>query len=95
MKTPNTIIFENDTIKLYKTEKQGFWLWDETRKMNLSMHAVSEQAAFVECIMYYQKRLSSIESIHFAMQSRLHAFMEGEGWEEIDQDKNDFYTSYK
>lgn len=32
---------------------------------------------------------------YFAMQQRLHTFMEGEGWEEIDEDKNNFYASYK
>ena len=95
MKTPNTIIFKNDTITLYKTEKQGFWLWDETLKQNLSMRAVSEQAAFVECIEYYQQRLKEVESSYYAMRSRLHSFMEGEGWEEVDQDKNDFCASYK
>lgn len=95
MKTPNIVIFKNDTITLYKTEKRGFWLWDETRKINLSVSAVNEQAAFVECIMYYQQRLKEVESNYHAMQSRLHAFMEGEGWEEVDQDKNDFCTSYK
>lgn len=73
----------------------GYWLYDKTQSMNLSMRAKTEQAALLECIAYYQKRLSNIESIHFAMQSRLHAFMAGEGWEEIDQDKNDFCASYK
>lgn len=29
------------------------------------------------------------------MQQRLHTFMEGEGWEEIDEDKNNFYASYR
>lgn len=28
----------------------GFWLYDETRGMNLSMQAKSEEAAFVEAL---------------------------------------------
>jgi hypothetical protein len=39
----------------------GFWLYDKTRGMNLSMRAKSEQAAFVEALTYYQDRLSRVE----------------------------------
>lgn len=41
--------------------KDGFWLYDYTRGMNLSMKAKTERDAFVEAITYYQKRLKAVE----------------------------------
>tara|TARA_R110000765_G_scaffold345721_2_gene435942 strand:- start:671 stop:928 length:258 start_codon:yes stop_codon:yes gene_type:complete len=35
--------------------KDGYWLYDYTRGMNLSMRAKTETDAFVEAITYYQK----------------------------------------
>lgn len=40
----------------------GFWLWDETRGMNLSMKAKSSTEAFVEALTYYQHRLVEVET---------------------------------
>lgn len=40
---------------------KGFWLWDETRKMNLLMQAKDETEALVEALHYYQERLTQIE----------------------------------
>ena len=37
--------------------KDGWWLWDQTRGMNLAMRAKSRDAAFVEALSYYQERL--------------------------------------
>ena len=42
-------------------QTDGFWLWDETRGMNLSMRAKTAQDAFVEALTYYQNRLSKVE----------------------------------
>ena len=44
----------------------GFWLYDATRGMNLSMRAKSSTDAFVEALTYYQKRLARIEAEHAA-----------------------------
>lgn len=49
-----------DTLSLTE-QKNGFWLYDKTRGMNLSMRAKTEQAAFVEALTYYQKRLLFVE----------------------------------
>ncbi len=57
-----TRVFKNDTITLSKVVgKEEYWLYDTTRGMNLSMRAKTEQAAFIEALMYYQKRLSKVE----------------------------------
>ena len=54
------VIFKNETITLLQG-KDGFWLYDYTRGMNLSMRAKTEQDAFIESLEYYQKRLKQVE----------------------------------
>lgn len=53
----------------------GFWLYDDTRGMNLSMRAKTPQDAFVECISYYQKRLAEVESEHHKLATKVDAFV--------------------
>jgi hypothetical protein len=57
----NIQIFKNDTISLVKTEREGYWLYDKTKGINIAMRAETEQSAFIEALMYYQKRLSKVE----------------------------------
>lgn len=54
----------------------GFWLYDTTRGMNLSMRAKTPQDAFVECITYYQKRLSHVETAHRDLSAKVNNFVE-------------------
>jgi hypothetical protein len=54
-------IFNTDTLILEKNHL-GYWLWDETRRMNLSMRANSERDAFVKAMEYYQQRLKHVET---------------------------------
>jgi hypothetical protein len=54
----------------------GFWLYDRTRGMNLSMRAKSEQAAFVEALTYYQKRLQEVEKELKGIKSKVYNFIE-------------------
>ena len=68
----HTVLTETLTI----TEcKDGFWLYDKTRGMNLSMRAKTEQAAFVEALTYYQKRLKDIESCYNSLSERVNSFV--------------------
>lgn len=55
--------------------KDGFWLYDKTRGMNLSMRAKTPQDAFVECISYYQARLTEVEAQHQALAAKVEAFV--------------------
>lgn len=43
---------------------KGYWLYDETRGMNLAMRAETERAAFVEALTYYQKRFTALDRAH-------------------------------
>lgn len=64
------------TDKINLTEcTDGFWLYDETRGMNLAMGAKSEREAFVEALEYYQDRLKQVESAHNCLTKRVNEFV--------------------
>lgn len=53
----------------------GYWLYDKTRGMNLSMRANTEQDAFVETLTYYQGRLKEVEEGFKSLQSKVDVFV--------------------
>jgi hypothetical protein len=53
----------------------GFWLYDTTRGMNLSMRAKTAEAAFVEALTYYQQRLHLVEMEHRVMRAHVDKFV--------------------
>lgn len=53
----------------------GWWLWDNTRGMNLSMKAASAQDAFLETISYYQRRLAEVEAQLKDVTTKVDAFV--------------------
>ncbi len=60
----------------------GFWLWDENRGMNLGMKAESEDAALIEALEYYQKRLLKVEAKHKELRACAYTFKNDlEQWE--------------
>lgn len=73
-------IFKNDTISLTQGN-DGFWLHDKILGMNISMKAKTEQAAFVESLMYYQKRLKEIKSDYNLLYSKVDSFVGSLGLE--------------
>lgn len=54
----------------------GYWLWDNTREMNLSMRAKTERSAFVEALHYYQRRLIEVEQKHKEISAMVDTFVE-------------------
>jgi len=62
------------TLRLSE-QSDGYWLWDETRSMNLSMRAKSGVAALVEALSYYQERLSKVEKEHRELSHKVDAFV--------------------
>jgi hypothetical protein len=68
-------------IKLTETlsiseRKDGYWLYDKTRGMNLSMRAKTEQDAYVDAITYYQKRCAEIEQKKKELYDNVNNFIE-------------------
>lgn len=53
----------------------GFWLYDETRGMNLSMGAKTVEDALVEALGYYQKRLQEVERQHKELTDKVDNFV--------------------
>lgn len=49
-------VFENETLSLHEAT-DGYWLYDTIVGMNISMRAKTEQDAFIESLMYYQRTL--------------------------------------
>ena len=63
----------------------GFWLWDQTRGMNLSMRAKSSNDAFVEALHYYQRRLSEVEQAYKELSTKVDAFVSQVRPEDVDE----------
>lgn len=53
----------------------GFWLYDKTRGMNLSLRAKTSEEAFVEALTYYQDRLKEVESAYYELKNRVDTFV--------------------
>ena len=63
-----------DTLTLYE-HHDGFWLYDKTRGMNLSMHAKTPTDAFVAALTHYQRKLSEVETAHRKLSGLVDTFV--------------------
>lgn len=54
----------------------GWWLYDHTRGMNLSIKAKSPTEAFIEALTYYQGRLSKVERQYQELDEKVLTFVE-------------------
>lgn len=54
---------------------QGFWIYDKIAGMNLAMGNPDRDAAFVEVITYYQKRLQSTTQELATLQHKVDSFV--------------------
>jgi hypothetical protein len=78
---PDNFVKLSETLTLceYTSPRNGsfgFWLYDETRGMNLSMRAKTERVALVEALEYYQERLIGMEKSYADLKARVDAFVE-------------------
>jgi hypothetical protein len=79
-KPPDNVIKLSDTLTLceYTDPRNGhfgFWMYDKTRGMNLSMRAKTERDAFIEALTYYQKRLIHTEREFKSLQEKVDKFV--------------------
>ena len=65
--------------------KDGFWLYDKNRGMNLAIRAESEKAALIEALEYYQNRLLEVEDRNKRLNKHITTFLEDLG---IDEELN-------
>lgn len=80
-KPPDAFLKLSETLTLceYQSPKNGsfgFWLYDKTRGMNLSMRAKTSTDAFVEALTYYQERLAKVEQEYASLQTKVDAFVD-------------------
>lgn len=64
----------SDTLTLSEC-RDGFWLYDDTRGMNLSMRAESTEHALLEALKYYQERLTELKKEHREMSAHVQDFI--------------------
>lgn len=74
MKKNNQLIFKNETLSLTKC-LDGFWLYDYVLGMNISMKASTEQEAFIESLLYYQKKLQSTKTALKSIEAKVDNFI--------------------
>ena len=64
----------SDTLQISE-HPDGFWLYDSTRGMNLSMRAKTRDEAFTEALTYYQKRFAETEKELNELTKKVNAFV--------------------
>lgn len=65
----------NATLTLSEC-KDGFWLYDETQKMNLAIRVKTEREAFIEAIEYYQTYLKEYKDKYFTLSGQIKNFLD-------------------
>jgi len=55
--------------------RDGFWLYDDTRGMNLAMRAKTKDEALVDALNYYQRRLKEVEAEYRILKGRVDSFV--------------------
>ena len=78
----------SDTISITECT-DGFWLYDETRGMNLSMQAKSSEAALFEALEYYQKRFQEVQNNYNSLKAKVDHFV----GQVADPDCGDYYCN--
>lgn len=64
----------------------GFWLYDDTRGMNLAMREKTEEAAYIEALEYYQERLKEVENNYNNLKAKVDHFIS-----QVADDDDDHY----
>ena len=64
----------DETLHISKCH-DGFWLYDTTRGMNLSMRSKSKDEAFFNALKYYQRRLLTVEQELNTLKGRVNLFI--------------------
>ncbi len=64
-----------DTLTMSEC-KDGYWLYDYDRGMNVAMRAKTQEDAFVEALKYYQKRCAEVEEKKKKLYDSVNDFIE-------------------
>jgi hypothetical protein len=71
----NKLVFSHEGLSLMQC-RDGFWLYDDARSMNLAIRAESERHAMLEALKYYRTRLQCVETKYRELTTRVELFVE-------------------
>ena len=67
-------VFKIDTLSLHECT-DGYFLYDYVIGMNISMRAKTEQDAYIEALLYYQKRLVEVKKDYKNLNDKVESFI--------------------
>lgn len=67
-------VFKIDTLSLYECT-DGYYLYDYVVEMNISMRAKTEQDAYIEALLYYQRRLVEVKTDYKTLNAKVESFL--------------------
>ena len=67
-------IFKIDTLSLHECT-DGYYLYDYVVGMNIGMRAKTEQDAYIEALLYYQKRLVEVKADYKTLNDKVESFL--------------------
>ena len=67
-------VFKTDTLSLTECT-DGFYLYDSVLGMNISMRAKTEQLAYIEALLYYQKSLQESKLYYKTLNDKVESFL--------------------
>lgn len=67
-------VFKIDTLSLHECT-DGYYLYDYVIGMNISMRAKTEQDAYIEALLYYQKRLVEVKADYKILNDKVENFL--------------------
>lgn len=67
-------VFKIDTLSLTECN-DGYYLYDTVLGMNISMRAKTEQDAFIQSLLYYQRRLIEVKSDYNDLKNKVDSFL--------------------
>lgn len=67
-------VFKMDTLSLHECT-DGYYLYDYVIGSNISMRAKTEQDAYIEALLYYQKRLAEVKKDYKVLSEKVENFI--------------------
>lgn len=67
-------VFKIDTLSLHECT-DGYFLYDYVIGMNISMRAKTEQDAYIEALLYYQKKLTEVKKDYKLLNEKVENFI--------------------
>jgi hypothetical protein len=67
-------VFRIDTLSLHECT-DGYYLYDYVIGMNISMRAKTEQDAYIESLLYYQRKLKEVKKDYKTLNDKVESFV--------------------